>query len=436
MVYKGINFGKYRRFERASLVPFVYGNTPEDVEFALAQAALADYGYVCPQRSSRLENLEGVRPGAAMKEGLLYLSIYTPSVEAPSEPLPVMVWIHGGAFLTGGSEEHRYSAQEMADSGNVIVVKLSYRLGALGFLYVPGIGAVNLGLGDLELGLTWINRYISIFGGDPGNVTLFGQSAGALSIAALLADNDLGSDHHEALERKAGHVCGGGPGAAGSGAVPGVGTGPRSARPLFQKAILQSPPLGIMRSEKEALELAGAFKLALGKDLFEASVEDILSAQDSVKNTFRGMSFMPVGCDYSPKIQGVEVVVGYTSEDASPFVRHTLGKLWGTALGSALIHAVTRKIFSKPAERYLQTLEKAGYQTHKYFLKWHPEGNPYGSCHCIELPFLLGNYSDWKDSAMLEGMTEDVYKKNRAIFLKTWTDFAWGKTSFDDLSRI
>lgn len=427
MVYRGILFGICKRFERAKLVPFFAGNTPEDIEIALQEASKADYGTICPQLPSRLSSLEGREPeAAAMKEGELYLTVYTPQSVATSDPqtessgpqwglLPVMVWIHGGAYMTGGSEQHRYSGQRLADSGGVIVVKVSYRLGALGFLYAPEIGAVNLGIRDLELSLEWIHRYISLFGGDPQNVTLFGQSAGAQAIAALLADGDLGSDHHLHLD----------------------GSHPHSTSPqLFHKVIIQSAPFGIVRTEAQGRKLAAAFRTALGKDLFTASVDEILAAQDAVKNTFKGMSFMPVGVDYGAKLQGVEVVVGYTKDDASPFCKNALGRLWGSAVGRLVVRYITRKTFIAPAEKYVQQLCQKGFVVHKYFMKWHAEGNPLGACHCIELPFLLGEEAEWRESSMLKGMREGEFERGSEVFLKAWTDFAHGRNSFSKIAEL
>uniref|UniRef100_A0A8C6UJ15 Carboxylic ester hydrolase n=1 Tax=Neogobius melanostomus TaxID=47308 RepID=A0A8C6UJ15_9GOBI len=104
--------------------------------------------------------------------------------------LPVMVWIYGGGFLVGGSmganflDNYLYSGEEIADRGNVIVVTLGYRVGTLGFLStgdsdLPG----NYGLWDQQAAIAWVHRNIRSFGGDPGNITLFGESAGGASVS-------------------------------------------------------------------------------------------------------------------------------------------------------------------------------------------------------------------------------------------------------------
>ncbi|KAL7737038.1 hypothetical protein ACLKA6_005259 [Drosophila palustris] len=114
-------------------------------------------------------------------ENCLFLNIYSPKVNSKN-PLPVMVWIHGGGFCFGnGNCDYHFPAQLMQEE--VIVVTLNYRLGALGFLSLPGAGIYgNAGLKDQRLALQWVQDNIANFNGDPQNVTLFGESAGASAI--------------------------------------------------------------------------------------------------------------------------------------------------------------------------------------------------------------------------------------------------------------
>ncbi|WP_375760312.1 carboxylesterase/lipase family protein [Corallococcus exercitus] len=124
-----------------------------------------------------------------MGEDCLYLNVWTPRVDAQAK-LPVIVWIHGGAYVIGASGLPPYNGVPMA-SRDAILVTLNYRLGHLGFLAhpalqrEPGGGAANFGLLDQLAALQWVNRNIERFGGDAGNVTLIGQSAGAKSVLSL-----------------------------------------------------------------------------------------------------------------------------------------------------------------------------------------------------------------------------------------------------------
>lgn len=128
----------------------------------------------------------------AESEDCLYLNVFTPAKSA-SERLPVMVWIHGGGYFSGASDERRHDGSVLASKG-VIVVTINYRLGVLGFLAHPELSAEssrktsgNYGLLDQVAALQWVHENISAFGGDPGKVTIFGESAGSLSVSAMMA---------------------------------------------------------------------------------------------------------------------------------------------------------------------------------------------------------------------------------------------------------
>ena len=118
-------------------------------------------------------------------ERCLYLNVTAPAGDDHA-PLPVMVWIHGGAFVTGGGGEPQYEGRVLSSRG-VVVVSINYRLNAFGFLSFPEIGLpTNLGLKDQIEALRWVQKNVADFGGDPSNVTVFGESAGGMSIGCLM----------------------------------------------------------------------------------------------------------------------------------------------------------------------------------------------------------------------------------------------------------
>jgi para-nitrobenzyl esterase len=160
-------------------------------------------GSECPQKGP------AGGPAVTGSEDCLFLNVTTPVPEPPGARLPVMVWIHGGGGVSGAGAD--YDTTRLTALGDVVTVTINYRLGALGFLDIPqlaaqGPDAGNYALADQQAALRWVRRNAAAFGGDPDNVTLFGQSAGGYAVCANLA-------------------------------APG-------SRGLFQKAIVESAPCG------------------------------------------------------------------------------------------------------------------------------------------------------------------------------------------------
>ena len=127
-----------------------------------------------------------------MSEDCLYLNVWTPA-RAATERLPVMVWIYGGGFQAGSASEPRQDGEKLAGKG-VVVVSFNYRLGVFGFLAHPELtkesghnASGNYGLLDQIAALRWVKANIAAFGGDPGKVTIFGESAGSFAVSALMA---------------------------------------------------------------------------------------------------------------------------------------------------------------------------------------------------------------------------------------------------------
>ncbi|GAA6133313.1 carboxylesterase family protein [Oceaniserpentilla sp. 4NH20-0058] len=159
---------------------------------ALTETQVADsFGSNCPQKDSGFG-------GGSTNEDCLFLNVYTPDTDGD---YPVMVWIHGGAFVYGSGSD--YDPTRLVDE-DVVVVTLNYRLGALGFLAHPELtaeasaGSGNYGLMDQQFALHWIQDNISVFGGNPDNVTIFGESAGGHSVTSQLV-----ATGHEGLFHKA-----------------------------------------------------------------------------------------------------------------------------------------------------------------------------------------------------------------------------------------
>ena len=160
------------------------------------------FANIAPQVASASGDVLGGTPGTR-SEDCLYLNVQTPGCDDARRA--VMVWIHGGAFVTGAGSVGTYNGKFLVPRGDVVLVTINYRLGAFGFLNLrdatngklPGTGAE--GLADQAMALRWVKDNIAAFGGDPDNVTIFGESAGGMSVGALLACPSARGLFHKAI---------------------------------------------------------------------------------------------------------------------------------------------------------------------------------------------------------------------------------------------
>jgi para-nitrobenzyl esterase len=172
-----------------------------------------DFGSHCIQSTSSADMVFH-DPGPS--EDCLTLNVWTPADAKPGS-LPVMVWIYGGGFLSGGTSESRQDGQFLA-ARNVVVVSMNYRLGIFGFFELPELTAEsphhasgNYGLLDQTAALAWVKENIAAFGGDPANVTIFGESAGSISVSAQMASPLARGLFTKAIGESGGALYGSGP---------------------------------------------------------------------------------------------------------------------------------------------------------------------------------------------------------------------------------
>ena len=142
------------------------------------------------------------------REDCLYLNIWTAylpgtpgnSSSGPKKLKPVMFWIHGGGFNSGSGSDANFDGGNQASRGDVVSVAINYRLGTFGFLALnDGKTNGNYGLADMVTALSWVQKYISDFGGDPSRVTIYGQSAGGGAVEALLSSPEAKGKFHAAI---------------------------------------------------------------------------------------------------------------------------------------------------------------------------------------------------------------------------------------------
>ncbi|QCO96520.1 carboxylesterase/lipase family protein [Arthrobacter sp. 24S4-2] len=376
---------------------------------ALAATSLSP---ACPQGPVPfLDDILGTRYGELPgSEACQNLSITVPADLSDDERVPVMVWLHGGSYTSGSGDLAIFDPKALVAENRVIVVSVTYRLGLFGYLATGTGRPANLGLLDQLEAFRWVQRNIGAFGGDPGRVTAFGQSAGGDAVAHLMATPE--------------------------------------APTLFQRAIIQSAPLGIARGRAKMNAAMGVAAEAVTED---TPAMDVVAIEDHVSQVARKyglMAAMPFGTQYGhaplPPEYGIEaawnttapnieVLIGHTSEEtrlflpSSPLARR-LAKIpvLGNAVVNGISWVVTEAVYGRSARRFARRHARAGGKAYNYVLSWAAPGNYYGAAHTVDLPLLFGNQRTWEGAGLLEGATwNEIDAVGRSV-RGLWAAFARG----------
>ncbi|WP_156722181.1 carboxylesterase/lipase family protein [Streptomyces apocyni] len=357
----------------------------------------------------------------------LTLNLWTPSADDAGRP--VLVWIHGGGFVSGSGSLPNYSGEAFARNGDLVVVSINYRIGPLGYLYFGADGAPgaeesgNFWLTDQVAALRWVHDHIAHFGGDPDRITVAGQSGGAVSIAAL-----------------AGHP---------------------DAQGLFRRAILQSPPLGLhIPTPAEYLPRTGAYlRLAGARDVDGLRAlswpQLIEAAQGLFGETTRWghwpTPFLPVRDGVTlhrhpartllyDAAADIDVMVGWTRDEAT--FGFALDEGYATATRDQVVERIAESFPDRAAEVYgAYEKERAGARPVDVLMDLISDelfrvpcvelaearaelGRPVwayefdfptpalqgrlAATHCLELPFVFGDFATWSHAPFLSGIDPEV----------------------------
>ncbi|WP_330328772.1 carboxylesterase family protein [Streptomyces sp. NBC_00536] len=370
-------------------------------------------------------------------EDCLTLNVWTPAADDARRP--VLVWIHGGGFVSGSGSLPIYSGATFARDGDLVVVSVNYRIGPLGYVYSAEDGG-NHWLSDQLAALRWVRENIASFGGDPDTITVAGQSGGAVSTAAL-----------------AGH-----PDAAG----------------LIRRVILMSPPFGLDFPTPEAslertaayLELAGAESLAA---LRSRDWPELIGAAGGLFARTTRWGYWPT--PFLPVIDGaalprhpaealshgaaagIEVLIGWTREEANfgfaldegiagadrervtARIADTFGA--GAAPGAytayerarpgarpadVLMDLITDELFRMPGVRFAEARAAAGRPVwvYQFDLPSAAHEGRLGAAHCLELPFAFGNFDQWAHAPLVAGLPPAVRDGLAHTMHRAWIAFA------------
>ena len=400
---------------RATGIPYAEAarfQPPVQVPDWTAELSATSLSPACPQAPVPfLDDVLGTRYGELPgSEDCQNLSITMPGDVRPDEKLPVMVWIHGGSYTTGSGDLAIFDPARLVAENRVIVVSVTYRLGLFGFLATPAGRPGNLGLLDQLEAFRWVRRNIQAFGGDPRRVTAFGQSAGGDAIAHLMATPE--------------------------------------APTLFQRAIIQSAPLGITRGRAKMNHAMGIAAESVTEQTPAMDVVAVEERVTQVAKKFGMLAAMPFGTQYGhdplPEeagieaawdrtAPGIEVLIGHTSEEARLFLPRSprLMRLAGIPLvGQHAVRAidwvVTETVYGRATRRFARRHAKAGGNAHRYLLTWHAPGNIFGAAHTVDLPLLLGTRETWDGVGLIAGARwEDVEAAGRKV-RALWAGFARG----------
>jgi para-nitrobenzyl esterase len=247
LTYRGIPYAKAERFQAPQ---------PTDKWMQIRPALM--YGNICPQSSvNPLDNFMSSGPHLKQNDDCLNLNIWTPSI-SDSHKRPVMVWLHGGGFQAGSSiENYSYDGENLSRTGDVVVVSVNHRLNAMGYLDLSAYGkqyknSANAGVMDLVAALEWVKVNIDQFGGDPSNVTIFGESGGGAKVLTLMATPAAKGLFHKAIVE--------------SGALEGMGMTLLTPKTTHRVAELTLHNLGIKANEVSKLNELPYEKIAQASD--------------------------------------------------------------------------------------------------------------------------------------------------------------------------
>ncbi len=363
------------------------------------------FGAMAPQPRGLLDATMGTSE-LTVGENCLTLNVWTPGLTGRR---PVLVWLHGGGFTTGTGAVPWYDGGALARRGDVVVVTLNYRLGVLGFTHLADLGAGwegsgNLGLLDQLAALRWVQESVGAFGGEPEDVTLFGESAGGTSVIALLAAPAAAGLFHRAIAQSASFTqlrSRERADAAARQLLDHLGVAPSDASAVVA---MDLPRLAEAQRQLEADRANwftafspvadGVVVPATTSALLDAAaaraVPLLLGTTRDEMHLFTAFDPEDIGLDEAGLLARVTAVLGEAAPAAIAAYRRARPGSTPGELASAL---ATDHSFRVPAIRLAEARAAAGSPIWMYRFDWATPvfGGVLGACHGLELPFVFHN---------------------------------------------
>lgn len=392
---------------------------PERMDTSRDVRLANEWGAAPPQSPSRLEDIMGPMPLLRQSEDCLQLNVWTPDRQGDG-PWPVLVWIHGGGYLFGSAATPWYDGSILAEENGIIVVTVGFRTGILGYYSDPDDGVANLGLRDQMFALDWIGQNIAAFGGAENNITLAGQSSGAHSAVAIAS------------------------------IYPGMRETP------FHRMMLLSAPMGMGVPNARANEHARLADGLSHAGLRNLATEQLIALQDQVVHAehrwgkvmwpfqlcadgdllptdpFADVQFLeranlPLlitwtsdegATHFAPdeSIQDLSAadvhsrLLGISPDYASKYERKFAGvsgippiKVLADMIGDDMYTIGSRALVDRRHANQVPTIALV------FDVKSDAYGGRLGAGHATDLPYVFGNYNDWKRAPSLNGISSEEF---------------------------
>lgn len=413
------------------------------------------FGPAAPQAQGFMDEALGGIPGE-FSEDCLNLNIWSPGLDDVRRP--VMVWVHGGSFMTGTGSSGLYRGGVLSREGDVVVVTINYRLGLLGFLAHPVLeesgqtwldgrdwaGCGNWGLADQVAALAWVRDHIAGFGGDPDNVTLFGESAGGMSVSTLMATPAATGLFHKAIvESGPPYTC-----TIEVAADRAERLAERLGVPCTRDALVALPPERLVAAGNEySNEDGGVDAGLLMTPVVDGGLVPVAPAEAAAAGTAAAVplligttrdesAFFALG---SPKLMSLDmgglrrwmrrITPDQESADGVIATVQTARSERGESIEPRDLWSAiaTEYVFRVGTVRFASAHAAAadpGVGTFAYLFTWSSPAfdGVLGSCHALEIPFVFGTLKNEAIQAF-SGGGEDAFALSGAI-RRAWTSFA------------